>query len=259
MAKNSAESVVEVVAEGGDKRQTASDFIREQGRGLKPALVVERGKAVGLEFTANLVSKVRRAEDAKMRSRGGGKLRIERGRLAKSVAPMSRVREKTARGEAGRRRRREAAVSLASEEGMKGRRGRPRKAYVDLSSAAQHPTNSKSAFICSFDVSVPAAQIVEEGKKVGLKFSLAYVYTARSNALMKKPVAVSSKSGSNGMMLLASAPAPQGMMGKKAYSKAGREQDMAYLLGLVIRVGLPRVEELVAEVKNRLEGLTEHR
>jgi hypothetical protein len=112
------------------------------------------------------------------------------------------------------------------------RRGRPARGGggapgVDIGSGKR---SSKTAFIRGFASDLPAAKIVEEAKRAGVKISKEYVYRVRA---LTKPGVGNGRRG----------------IGRAGSSHAGSEQR---LTSLALEIGLLRAVALLERVRARL-------
>jgi hypothetical protein len=96
--------------------------------------------------------------------------------------------------------------------------------------AARNPS-SKTAFIRGFSSDTPAAQVVDEGKKAGIRLSKEYVYRVRALA---KPQA-GRGSGRRGSVL-----------------GPGADRDEQRFATLAMEIGLVRATALLQRVRQRL-------
>ena len=121
-----------------------------------------------------------------------------------------------------------------------GKKGKAKRAAATTKTTVVAPSTergrggSKSAFVRSQPRHLKAAEVVKAAKKSGLKISLDYVYKVRSRTPATKAPAAARGPG------LATA---------RSSSRGGD----AEFKRLVIELGVPRAETLVAEVRRRLE------
>jgi hypothetical protein len=122
------------------------------------------------------------------------------------------------------------------------RRGRPTRAGRGVSSAAGSSgggrRQSKTAFIRGFARDTPAAKVVEEAKRAGVKISKAYVYRVR---------ALNTPSPSNGVRL-------RSARGTRDVELGGRRDPRSEqrLTTLALEIGLIRATVLLDRVRARL-------
>lgn len=109
----------------------------------------------------------------------------------------------------------------------------------EASEAVSKGWGSKTAFILKFPFDVPARQVVEEGRKVGLHFTPQYVYVVRKNARAKE------RQQAGGT--------PSAARGRRP-STAGRDVEQEFRR-LLLEIGLQRAEEILAEMRQRVDRL----
>lgn len=121
----------------------------------------------------------------------------------------------------------------------RGKPGRANKSSVGAgapqlrSSAVKNPA-SKTAFIRGFSSDTPAAKVVDEGKKAGIRLSKEYVYRVRALA---RPQGGGSRSNGSNRALLAG---------------IGSERDEQRFATLAMEIGLVRATALLQRVRQRL-------
>lgn len=117
----------------------------------------------------------------------------------------------------------------------RGKPGRVNKQTASAPLARSAPTrnpSSKTAFIRGFSTDTPAAQVVDEGKKAGIRLSKEYVYRVRA---LTKPQSNASGRGVRGALL-----------------GRGADRDEQRFATLAMEIGLVRATALLQRVRQRL-------
>jgi len=138
------------------KKQSKSDFIRQQPASMTAAEVVAKAKAEGIKLSGNLVYMVRGTKGSKA---GVKKAASTRGANAKKATP-----KKNATSKEGAKASKKATSKKTSTTASPG--------------TAKSAGTSKSAFI-RLHPSLTAAEVIAAGKAQGLSFSSALVYAVR--------------------------------------------------------------------------------